>query len=148
MDAEIAQLYAEHDLTQVRPRFSMALIRLHHRGPLTIRELAAEVEVSHSAMSQTVSALRQHGLVGTVHGADARTRQVTLTEQGRAVIPFLEAEWRATEHAFAELESEIPYPLSQVVRDLTAALERRSFHDRITDHLRLPEGDPPGTAGR
>jgi hypothetical protein len=35
----------------------------------------------------------------------------------------------------AELEAEIPYALSQVVRDLEAALARRSFHDRIVDRL-------------
>lgn len=29
----------------------------------------------------------------------------------------------------------MPYPLTQVVRDLTEALRRRSFHDRIASHL-------------
>jgi len=51
-------------------------------------------------------------------------------------VPFLEAEWRATEQAVAELESEVPYPLAAVVRDLNAALAIRSFHDRIAEHLR------------
>lgn len=141
MDEDIARLYAEHDIAGVRPRFSMALIRLHHLGPMTIRDLAAEVEVSHSAMSQTITALRRHGLVTTSHGTDARTREVALTGQGSRLIPLLEAEWRATEQAIAELEAEVPYPLSQVARDLAAALERRSFHDRITDHLDVP-GEP------
>ena len=50
-------------------------------------------------------------------------------------MPFLEAEWRATEAAVAELEAEVPYPLTRVVADLAAALERRSFLDRITHHL-------------
>jgi hypothetical protein len=35
----------------------------------------------------------------------------------------------------AELEAEMPYALSQVVRDLEAALGRRSFHDRIAQQL-------------
>jgi hypothetical protein len=55
--------------------------------------------------------------------------------------PFLEAEWRATEQAVAELEAEISYPLSQVVQVLEAALARRSFHDRIVQHLDLAK--PP-----
>jgi hypothetical protein len=50
-------------------------------------------------------------------------------------VPFLEAEWRATEAAVAELEAEVPYPMTRVVADLTAALDRRSFLDRITHHL-------------
>jgi DNA-binding MarR family transcriptional regulator len=138
MDEDIARLYAERGVVGVRPRFSIALIRLHHLGPMTIRDLAAEVEVTHSAMSQTVTAMRRHGLVDTSHGPDARTRLITLTDNGRGVVPMLEAEWRATERAIAELDAEIPYPLSQVVRDLATALERRCFHDRIVDHLQAP----------
>jgi DNA-binding MarR family transcriptional regulator len=136
MDADIARLYTERGVHGVRPRFSMALIKLRHRGPLTIKELASLTGVTHSAMSQTVSALRAEDLVTTEPGPDARTRRVALTAKGEAVVPFLEAEWRATEEAVAELEAEVPYPLTSVVRDLNAALERRSFHARITEHLR------------
>lgn len=139
MDGEIATLYAERGATGVRPRFTMPLIRLGRRGPMTIRQLADSLDVTHSAMSQTVGALRREGLVTSSPGSsDARTREVVLTDRARALVPFLEAEWRATERAVAELESELPYPLSQVVRDITAALAQRSFHDRIVGHL--PEG--------
>lgn len=48
------------------------------------------------AMSQTVSALRREGLVHSVPGRDARTREVALTERSRAVVSFLEDEWTAT----------------------------------------------------
>jgi DNA-binding MarR family transcriptional regulator len=141
MDDDIAALYAERGVEGVRPRYTMPLIRLGHRGPMTIRELARAFEVSHSAMSQTVSALRREGLVRTNPGADARTREVALTPRARKLLPFLEAEWRATERAVAELDEEIPYALSQVVADLAAALEREAFRDRITKHL---DEDPAG----
>lgn len=135
MDREIGRLYEERGLDAVRPRFVMPMIRLGRSGPMTIRRLADELDVTHSAMSQTVSALRRDGLVRTVTGSDARTREVELTAKARELVPFLEAEWRATERAVAELEDEIPYALSQVVRDIEAALERRSFHDRIAAML-------------
>jgi hypothetical protein len=35
----------------------------------------------------------------------------------------------------ADLEQEIPYPVSRVVTDIEAALRRKSFHDRITERL-------------
>jgi DNA-binding MarR family transcriptional regulator len=138
MDADIARLYTERGITGVRPRFVAPLIRLGRRGGMTIRQLAESLEVTHSAMSQTVAALQRDGLVTTAAGADARTRQVVLTERARELLPFLEAEWRATEEVVAELEAEIPYALSQVVQDLQAALERRSFHDRIADRIAEP----------
>ncbi|OZM80316.1 MarR family transcriptional regulator [Pseudonocardia sp. MH-G8] len=135
MDADIARLYEERGVTGVRPRFVGPLIRLGRRGGMTIRRLAESLGVTHSATSQTVAALQRAGLVATTPGADARTREVVLTAQARALLPFLEAEWRATEQVVAELDAEIPYPLSQVVRDLEAALQRRSFHDRVADRI-------------
>ncbi|SFB44322.1 DNA-binding transcriptional regulator, MarR family [Amycolatopsis marina] len=135
MDDDIAQLYAERGVRGVRPRFTMPLIRLGRRGPMTIRDLARSLDLTHSALSQTVSALRREGLVTTRPGADARTREVELTPKGRDIVPFLEAEWRATEAAVAELDAEIPYALRQVIQDLEAALRRRSFHDRIVQRL-------------
>lgn len=141
MDDDILRLYQERGVAGVRPRFTMPLIRLGHRGAMTIRQLAEALDVTHSAMSQTVSALRREGLVHSVPGPDARTREVALTERARAIVPFLEAEWRATEQAVAQLEAEIPYALSQVVWDLEAALARRSFHDRIVQNLSV-ERDP------
>ena len=132
MDEQIAQVYTERGIRGVRPRFTKALIRLYHRGPLTIKELATQVDVTHSAMSQTLTAMRREGLVETSAGVDARTRTVGLTDKGRALVPFLEAEWRATEAAWEELDAEVPYPLRQVVTDLSEALQRRSFANRVS----------------
>ena len=137
MEGDIARLYAERGVT-VRTRFSIVLIRLRHRGPMTVRELAGEIDVTHSAMSQTVAALRRQGMVESSPGPDARTRTVSLTGRGRDTVPFLEAEWRATEASLAELEAELPYPLTRVVADITDALRRRSFRDRIVAHLESP----------
>jgi DNA-binding MarR family transcriptional regulator len=113
----------------------MELLRLHARGPMTITELTESVQRTHSAMSQKVAAMRAAGWVRTTPGADARSKKVTLTPKATRVIGRLAAEWRATEAAVAEIEEEIPYPLSQVVTDIEAALRRKSFHDRIAEKL-------------
>ncbi|GIF38550.1 MarR family winged helix-turn-helix transcriptional regulator [Actinoplanes xinjiangensis] len=139
MDAEIARVYADARIEGLRPTWVMELLRLHHRGPMTITELAESVQITHSGMSQKVSAMRAAGWVRTAAGVDARTRKVELTGKAVAVVRRLAAEWRATEAAIAEIEAEIPYPLSRVVRDIEAALERRSLHARITERL---AGDP------
>ncbi|MFI7405752.1 MarR family winged helix-turn-helix transcriptional regulator [Streptomyces sp. NPDC049541] len=135
MDADIARIYSERQIEGLKPSFVMELLRLHACGPMTIAELAESVQRTHSALSQKVAAMRTAGWVQTVVGDDARTRQVTLTDKARRVVDRLAAEWRATEAAVADLEAEIPYPLSQVVTDIERALERRSFHDRIAEKL-------------
>ncbi|HEX4725385.1 MAG TPA: MarR family transcriptional regulator [Pseudonocardiaceae bacterium] len=135
MDADIARLYAEAHIDGLKTSWVMELIRLHHHGPMTITELAESVHRTHSAMSQKVAAMRTAGFVRTTTGADARSKKVTLTTKARRVVDRLAAEWRATEAAVDEIEAEIPYPLTRVVGDITAALRRRSFHDRIAEKL-------------
>ena len=135
MDADIARIYAEAQIDGLKPSFVMELLRLHARGPMTITELAGSVQLSHSAVSQKVAAMRAAGLIRTTAGADARTKKVTLTARARRIAGRLAAEWRATEAAVAEIEAEIPYPLSRVVTDIEEALQRKNFHDRIAEKL-------------
>lgn len=135
MDREIADLYAERGLADLRPRFTGPLIKLARRGPMTIQHLAELSEVTHSAMSQTVTAMRTAGFVDSAVGPDSRTRLVALTERARSVVPFLEAEWRATEAALLELEAEVPCALSRAVSDIGTALVSRPFAERLRAHL-------------
>jgi DNA-binding MarR family transcriptional regulator len=135
IDADIARVYTEAQIEGLKPSYVMELIRLHARGPMTITELAESVQRTHSAMSQKVAAMRDAGLVCTTTGPDARSKKVALTAEATRLIGRLAAEWRATEAALAEVEEEIPYPLSRVVTDIEAALRRKSFHDRIAEKL-------------
>jgi DNA-binding MarR family transcriptional regulator len=136
MDADIARIYAEAQIEGLKTNWVMELLRLHHSGPMTITELAESVERTHSAMSQKVAAMRKAGWVRTSQGTDARSKKITLTTKATRIISQLAAEWRATEAASAELEAELPYPLSQVVTDMETALRRKSFHDRIAEKLK------------
>ena len=135
MDADIGRVYSDRQIKGMKTSFVMELLRLHAKGPMTITELAESVGRTHSALSQKVSAMRTAGLVRTVPGADARSKKVTLTAKSKKLVELLAAEWRATEAAIAELEAELPYPMTQVVRDIEEALARKSFHDRITEKL-------------
>jgi DNA-binding MarR family transcriptional regulator len=135
LDADIARIYAEAQISGLKPSHVMELLRLHARGPMTITELAKSVQLTHSAVSQKVAAMQTAGWVRTTAGADARSKKVTLTAKARRITGRLAAEWRATEAAIAELETEIPYPLSRAVTDIEQALRRKSFHARIAGKL-------------
>jgi DNA-binding MarR family transcriptional regulator len=135
LDADIARIYAEAQVEGLKPSWVLELLRLHAEGPMTITELAASVQLTHSAVSQKVAAMRAAGWVATTAGPDARSKRVALTAQARRIAALLAAEWRATEAAIAEVEAEIPYPLSRAVTDIETALQRRSFHDRVAAKL-------------
>src|SRR5215472_8012839 len=135
MDADIAEVYTEARIGGLKPSFVMELLRLHARGPMTITELARSVQRTHSNTSQKVAAMRAAGWVRTAAGADARSKRVALTAKAGRIVGRLAAEWQATEAAIAEIDAEIPYPLSRVVTDIEEALQRKSFHDRIAEKL-------------
>ncbi|MEV4754922.1 MarR family transcriptional regulator [Micromonospora sp. NPDC049559] len=136
MDADIVALYADAGVTGLRARFVGPLIQLGRRESMTIQELATAIEVTHSAMSQTVAAMRTAGFVESVaDAADARARRIRLSARGREVLPLLEAEWRATEATVREIEAEIPYPLSRVVEEISVVLARRPFRQRLDDNI-------------
>ena len=135
LDDEIAQLYAENGISDLKPTWVMEIVRLHVRGPMTIAELARSLGRTHSALSQKVALMRAAGWLDTSPGPDARSKRVTLTPKAERVAPLVAAEWRATEATVAEIESEVPYPLTQVAGDIREVLARKSFHDRIADRL-------------
>jgi DNA-binding MarR family transcriptional regulator len=135
LDDEIARVYAENGLDDLKPTWVLEILRLHARGPMTIAELARSVGRTHSALSQKVAAMRAAGWLETTPGPDARSKKVTLTAKAESVAALFDAEWRATSAAINEIEAEIPYPLDRVVDDVRQALARKSFHDRITTRL-------------
>jgi DNA-binding MarR family transcriptional regulator len=135
MDDSIARVYARAGRGRVRPRFAAPLLHLDRHGPSTVTALAQHMEVTHSAMSQTVAAMARAGLVELTMGSDARTRVAALTDEARAMLPFVRAAWRATEATVRELDAEVPYPLLRVVADLRVALEKTSFEERLVSRL-------------
>jgi DNA-binding MarR family transcriptional regulator len=139
IDDDIAEVYTE--VPGFRTKFAGPLIHLGRADSMSIGELAEAMEVTHSAMSQNVAAMRRAGLVRDARSDDARTRRVRLTPKARAMVPFLEDEWRATERTLIELDGEIAYPVAQVVRDLQAALARKSFAERLRENLASVRGD-------
>ncbi len=135
MDEEIARIYRDNSIDDLKPSWVLEIIRLRARGPMTIADLARSVGRTHSAMSQKVAAMRAAGWLRTSPGPDARSKKVTLTAKAERVAVRLAAEWDATEATIAEIEAEIPYPLSRVADDIAAVLSRKSFRDRITEKL-------------
>jgi hypothetical protein len=72
-------------------------------------------------------------LVVLAPGADARQRLARLSARAEELLPVMNAEWEATVAAAAAFEAELPYPLTRLVEEATAALERRPMRRRIAD---------------
>jgi DNA-binding MarR family transcriptional regulator len=143
LDRDVAAVYADLGLADVRPRYVAYIRALAADGPRSIRDLATAVGVTHSAASQTVTQMVRQGLATLTPGSDARHRIVHLTAAAVRLVPTLDAEWAATAAAATALEAELSAPLSALIDETLAALDRRSMRDRIADaapHLLGPAG--------
>jgi DNA-binding MarR family transcriptional regulator len=136
LDRDVAAVYADLGLDDIRPRYVAYIRALASAGPQSIRDLAHAVGVTHSAASQTVTQMTRQGLVTLSPGSDARHRIVSLTATAENLVPTLDAEWAATAAAATELEAELSMPLSALITEVMDALDRRPMRQRIGAFLR------------
>ncbi|HEU5437382.1 MAG TPA: MarR family transcriptional regulator [Telluria sp.] len=130
LDGDVAASYDEAGL-QYRPRYTPVMRVLDQHGSASIGEIAAYAGITQPAATQTVALMKKEGLVAIVAGADARQRVVTLSEQGRVMLPQLKQCWAATAAAAASLDADLDVPLSRILADAIAALETTPFSERI-----------------
>ncbi|WP_020577941.1 MarR family winged helix-turn-helix transcriptional regulator [Actinopolymorpha alba] len=133
LDGDVARVERDLGMTDYRPRFSPIVRALIADGPLSIRDLARAVGVTHSAASQTVAQMARVDLVELQPGSDARQRVVHLTPKTEAMLPAIQAEWSAAVAAMKDLDAELPVPLAEVLTQAVLALQRRSFRQRIVE---------------
>jgi DNA-binding MarR family transcriptional regulator len=132
LDAEVQAVYRADGL-DYRPRYTPVMRLLGQRGPSTIRDIARNSSLSHSAASQTVAQMLRVGLVASAPGADARERIIQLTDAGEALLPRLCQHWAATDAAVAQLGEEIGISLEGALAAALKALEARPFRERIAE---------------
>lgn len=145
LDGDVERAYVEAGL-DFRPRFTPVVRLLAAAGALRIKDLAAGVGLSHSALSQTVNQLAARGWVELAPGADGRERVARLTPRARAALPQLERHWAATAAAAASLNQDLRLDLEEVVRRALEALEHKSFRARIAEAADALPPPPPTDA--
>lgn len=131
LDGAVEQSYLDAGLPY-RPRYTPVMRALIAHEPLTIGEIAARAGITQPAATQTVALMIKEGLlVASAGKLDGRQKMVKLSEAGRAMLPRLEACWKATAAAAASLDAQLPYPLSEALANAIDALDKESFGERI-----------------
>ena len=133
-DGELQALYDTHSIA-FRPRFYPIVQLLLRQGTAGVVEIAKEVGVSQPAITQTLNEMRRADLVDLKPGADRRSREVALSDQGRKVAQDLSTFWSATARAASKLDAELGMDLEGTIDRALSGLERRSFARRVLDEM-------------
>ena len=141
LDGAVEQAYRASGL-DYRPRYTPVVKALMALGPVSIRVISRQAGISHSAASQTVSQMAKASLVFLSPGEDGRERIVALTPRAQAMLPAVTRQWRAVNAAAAGLDAELSAPLSTLLVETIAALERQAFGDRIAQAAGQLSDDP------
>ncbi len=101
-----------------------SILRHARRARHSITSLAQALGMDRSTLSRELSPLREAGWLELVTGADARQRQIRLTDRGRRQVRSSEAAWHNSQQALAdELGREA---LTRLHQQLDAAIARLS----------------------
>lgn len=112
---------------------------LNERGKLSVTEIARELEITHSAVSQLVTILQKKKLILFLNDKnDKRKRLIHFTQKGRNLMNTISPVWdsmrRAVQNLFSEgVNSTI---LLTALDELEESMERVSVYERLLSEIR------------
>ena len=112
----VDQAYREHGLG-LQARWFPLLRLLQQRGPLTVGEIAREIGLTHSAVSQLANKLSREGWLERGQGGDRRQRVLQLSAKAQAELKAARPLWLA-------MRNTVEARLQAIGGDLLGALSR------------------------
>jgi DNA-binding MarR family transcriptional regulator len=98
------------------------LSAIERRGPIALNPLAEEMVLDRATLGHNVRPLKARGLVRLAVGKDRRSREVSITQSGRAMIAEARKYWRRAQRAFeGELGADTSAMLRSVLQRVAAA---------------------------
>ncbi|WP_315815801.1 MarR family winged helix-turn-helix transcriptional regulator [Paraflavitalea speifideaquila] len=126
---DVNRIYESHNLKFDAAWFPVFYI-LSRKESVSIRDIADELAISHSSVSQLISALQQKGLVKTSTAADdARRKVVEFTPKGKKLQQQIAPVWTALSQAMEELVNEGKHSkvLLKAITELETGMTKKVF---------------------
>lgn len=135
--ADVNKIYAAHHLQFDAAWFPVFYI-LSRQETVSIKDIADELGISHSAVSQLISSLQQKGLTKTTtDGDDARKKAVAFTPKGKKLQKQVQPVWEALQQAMNGLAQEGKHSalILTAIAEIEKGLQQQSIFDRVQHEL-------------
>ncbi|HEY8388970.1 MAG TPA: MarR family transcriptional regulator [Parasegetibacter sp.] len=136
--ADVNSVYKEAGLEFDASWFPIFYI-LSEKERLSIREISEIAGVSHSAVSQLVTALQYKELIAiSPSEEDGRKKEITLTKKGKNLLSQIKPVWNSIEKAMIQLSEEEKHcnKLLEQLGGLETALQKQPLKQRIEQILK------------
>jgi DNA-binding MarR family transcriptional regulator len=135
IDADAARVYAARGI-RFEQRWFGVINQLALAGPLSVRQLADVLGITHASVSETRQSLERAGLITSdADPGDARRRLLALSPSGKTLVAQLRPLWDAFDETARELDVEAGRVTEALAR-LEQALARTSLYERIAAMVR------------
>ncbi len=115
-----------------------AFFLIHHKGPLSITEIAENLNVSQPAASQLISLLHKKGYIQLiVDPHDKRRKIASFSHQGLILLDDLIPIWETLEKKMVDMFDEEDVHIVESFNQLENKLNRISFGDSVLNSLKL-----------
>ena len=131
LDGAVSRAYEQDGLSH-RPRYFPVMRALVEQSPLSVTQIANKSGITQPAATQTIALMIREGiLISNQDADDSRQKLIEMTPYARSLLPRLQDCWGAVTQAANRLDSELPFPLSQILDLAIQALTKESFDTRI-----------------
>ena len=130
---DVNRIYKDYKLKFDAAWFPVFYI-LSRKESVSIKDIADELGISHSSVSQLLSALQQKGLIKTTTAADdARKKTVEFTVKGKKLQQQIAPVWAALSQAMEELVNEGRHSkvLLKAIGEVEERMTAQSVFDRV-----------------
>ncbi|MFA8342495.1 MAG: GNAT family N-acetyltransferase [Rhodothermaceae bacterium] len=134
---DVSKLYKSLNLT-FEPGWFPVFYLLNEKGTLTMTEIANELKITHSAVSQLVNSLKKKNYLEFIKDTDDKRKiMVTFTEEGLNITEKLVPVWQSLKRSMEELISEGKYSANMLdgLNEIEDRLEERSLLDRVVEDM-------------
>ena len=130
IDADAARVYAASGI-RFEQRWFGVINQLAIAGPLSVRQLADVLGITHASVSETRQSLEKASLITSeADPGDGRRRVLNLSPSGKTLVTQLQPLWNAFDDAGRELDAEAG-GVTEALARLEQAFTRRSLRERI-----------------
>ena len=125
-----SKIYRDNGI-DFEPRWFPVFYSINKNSPRGVTEIAKDLGISHAAVSQVVRELLKKGLLEAVKDQlDGRRRLLSLSVEGRALLPDIQEIWNDISQAIHQMINEHQANIIDCIREVERSFEKSSLHQR------------------